>query len=422
MTPHPRAPSGAHAELHELRGYRAQLARIFEPTDLAGAVLLETLGPAGLLGAIAASETPAPALRAAYRRAATDLLPDTAPPHLDKRFAAWRSRLPVPDPETELRHAAAVDAWIAIPEDPDWPSALDDLGLQRPVALWGRGDRDLLPGLDSSVAVVGSRNASAYGASITRQIAGEVAAQGWCVISGGAYGIDAQAHRAALAVGTAQPPTAAVCACGLDRFYPSGNAALLREIAGRGLLLGEVPLGCSPTRYRFLQRNRLIAALSGLVVVTEAAWRSGALNTAHHAEALSRDVAAVPGDVLGGRSAGCHRLIRDAHAVLVGNGVEVLELLGPLGNEATCGLQTTQDEAARRPEDGLDTHLLRLLDALPVRTDADPARLSRVAGLPAAEVLTGLSALRERGLAVDCLLGWRRVGSRHEPTAPQERG
>lgn len=412
---------GTDTELEGLRARRAQLARLFEPTDLAGAVLLETLGPQALLRAVTASQTPTASLRAAYRDA-VELLGGARVPDLDKRFAAWRSRLPVPPPGTELRHARALGAWLVIPEDPDWPVALDDLGLQRPVALWGRGDRRLLAGLEHAVAVVGSRNASPYGASVTREIVTTVSGEGWCVVSGGAYGIDAEAHRAALAVGMASPPTVAVCACGLDRFYPSGNAALLQEISRRGLLLAEVPLGCSPTRYRFLQRNRLIAALSGLVVVTEAAWRSGALNTAHHAESLSRDVAAVPGDVLSGQSAGCHKLIREAHAVLVGNGAEVLELLGPLGNDATAQLQAGRDEAARRPEDGLDPRLLQLFDALPLRSDADPAHLCRVSGLSVGEVLAGLSALRERGLAVDSLPGWRRVGSRHGRTSPRGRG
>ena len=420
MTP-PGAPDGTGTELEGLRAHRAQLARIFEPTDLAGAVLLETLGPQALLRAVIASGSPPASLRAAYREA-TEILGGARAPDLDKRFAAWRSRLPVLPLGTELRHARALGAWLVIPEDPDWPVALDDLGLQRPVALWGRGDRRLLAGLERTAAVVGSRNASPYGASVTREIATTLSGEGWCVVSGGAYGIDAQAHRAALAAGTAQPPTVAVCACGLDRFYPSGNAALLQEIARRGLLLAEVPLGCSPTRYRFLQRNRLIAALSRLVVVTEAAWRSGALNTAHHAEALSRDVAAVPGDVLGGQSAGCHKLIREAHAVLVGNGAEVLELLGPLGNDATAQLGAVRDEAARRPEDGLEPRLLQLFDALPLRADADPAHLCRVSGLSVGEVLAGLSALRERGLAVDSLLGWRRVGSRHGRTAREGQG
>lgn len=147
-------------------------------------------------------------------------------------------------------------------------------------------------------------------------------------------------------------------------------------------------------------------------MVTEAAWRSGSLNTARHAAGLSREVAAVPGDVLVGSSAGCHRLVREDHAVLVSNGSEVLELVAPLGtppDETHPGASGLD----RRPEDDLDPQLLRLFDALPLHRDADPSSLCRVSGLAPGDVLAGLVTLRERGLATDSLLGWRRVGSQH---------
>ena len=121
-----------------------------------------------------------------------------------------------------------------------------------------------------------------------------------------------------------------------------------------------------------------------------------------------------------GGSAGCHKLIREDHAVLINNGSEVLELLGPLGNDAAVGIQDEQDSLARRPEDSLEPHLLRLYDALPLRQDADPSHLCRVSGLSPTEVMTGLSTLRSRGLAADSLLGWRRVGSRNGPAVSRE--
>lgn len=399
----------------DLRRARVQLSRIFEPADRAGMALLHCLGPITLLETVTSHASPPAWLLQKLPSAMATWGLRSKPADLGARFEAWRSRLPVVEPETDARNAHSLGAWIVIPEDADWPEQLDDLGLSRPIALWGRGDRTKLSGLAHSVAVVGSRNASAYGAAVTRDITHHVSGEGWCVISGGAYGIDAAAHSAALTAGTGEPPTAAVLACGVDRFYPSANAGLLSRIEEYGLLLSEVPLGCSPTRYRFLQRNRLIAALSRATVVTEAAWRSGSLNTAHHAEALSRDVAAVPGDVLSGGSAGCHKLIREDHAVLVNNGAEVLELLGPLGNDATVGIDAAQDSMAQRPEDSLEPHLLRLYDALPLRQDADPSHLCRVSGLSPTEVMTGLSTLRSRGLATDSLLGWRRVRSKNGP-------
>lgn len=395
----------------ELRRARVQLSRMVEPADLAAMALLHCLGPITFLDTVTSHESPPAWLVQKLQSAMAGRRRTTA--DLGSRFEAWRSRLPTVEPVTDARNLRSLGAWVVIPEDADWPEQLDDLGSARPIALWGRGDRSKLPGLHRSVAVVGSRNASAYGTAVTREITHRVSGQGWCVISGGAYGIDAAAHAAALTAGASDPPTVAVLACGVDRFYPSANADLLARIEEHGLVLSEVPLGCSPTRYRFLQRNRLIAALSRATVVTEAAWRSGSLNTAHHAESLSRDVAAVPGDVLTGGSSGCHKLIREDHAVLVNNGAEVLELLGPLGNDATEETREQQDSRARRPEDSLSPHLLQLYDALPLRQDADPSHLCRVSGLSPTEVMTGLSELRSRGLAVDSLLGWRRVGSKH---------
>lgn len=396
----------------DVRACRTRLARIIEPSDTAGLLLLRALGPQVLWRSITELQEPTRALRSVLHKATQEWLPGSRTPDLTARFEAWRSRLPVPATDVEHRHALRIGAWTVIPEDPDWPGQLADLGLQQPIVLWGRGDRALLGRLRGSVAVVGSRNASAYGAAVTRGIAQELVAADRCVVSGGAFGIDAEAHTTALQTAAGPGATVAVLACGVDRFYPAGNAELLGRICQRGLLLSEVPFGCAPTRYRFLQRNRIIAALTCATVVTEAAWRSGSLNTARHAAGLSREVAAVPGDVLVGSSAGCHRLVREDHAVLVSNGSEVLELVAPLGtppDETHPGASGLD----RRPEDDLDPQLLRLFDALPLHRDADPSSLCRVSGLAPGDVLAGLVTLRERGLATDSLLGWRRVGSQH---------
>lgn len=396
-----------------VRACRVRLARVIEPSDTAGLVLLRALGPEVLWRSITELDAPSAPLASVYRRAAGEALPGARVPDLARRFAAWRARLPVAEPAVDARHAELIGAWTVIPEDPDWPEQLADLGLQEPIVLWGRGRREALGHLERGVSVVGSRHASAYGAAVTRMIVGEVSEAGWCVVSGGAYGIDAVAHQTALEVSPATTPTVAVLACGVDRFYPVANAELLARICDRGAVLSEVPLGCAPTRYRFLQRNRIIAALSRATVVTEAAWRSGALNTARHAAGLSREVAAVPGDVLVGGSAGCHRLVREDHAVLVSNGAEVLELVGALGNDATRDTVARNENLDRRPEDCLDPLQLRVFDALPLHTDVEPDRICRVSGLGPGEVLAALATLRELGLAADSLLGWRRVGSPH---------
>ena len=175
---------------------------------------------------------------------------------------------------------------------------------------------------------IGTHLMEAYGEHVAAALGLGLADRGCSVVSGGAYGIDAAAHRGALTSGRA--PTIAVLACGVDVAYPRGNDRLLAGIAGRGLLVSEHPPGSSPLRMRFLVRNRLIAGLAAGTVVVEAGLRSGAQRTAADARALGRPVMAVPGPVTSGRSAGCHRMIRDG-AVLVTRVEEVLEEVGRIG-------------------------------------------------------------------------------------------
>jgi DNA processing protein len=193
-------------------------------------------------------------------------------------------------------------------------------------------------------------------------------------------------------------------ACGVDRYYPAGNEDLLRSIAERGLLISEVPPGSAPTRWRFLQRNRLIAALSAVTVVVEARWRSGALNTAHHAAELGRPVGAVPGSVHSANSAGCHRLLRDGSAVCVTDAAEVAELAGPLS-----ALPAPEGSGPHRDHDGLAVPEVLLLDALPLRSGSSVEKLASVAGLGPRDVIAGLARLELDGLAVRGPEGWRRA-------------
>src|SRR6478735_9090910 len=154
--------------------------------------------------------------------------------------------------------------------------------------------------------------------------------RGYTIVSGAALGIDGHAHRAALAN---RGGTIAVLAGGLDRFYPAAHDALLKRIVEHGAVVTEVPMGTPPTKWRFLQRNRLIAAISGATVVIEAGWRSGSLNTAGHAAALGRPLGALPGPVTSSASAGCHRMIREMDAVCVTTVDEMAELSPLEGGE-----------------------------------------------------------------------------------------
>lgn len=174
-----------------------------------------------------------------------------------------------------------------------------------PVLLSCRGDLDCLA--QPAVAVIGSRAASDYGRRVAAMLAGELAGRGLTVVSGAAYGIDAAAHRGALAAGGR---TAAVLGCGVDVAYPRTHADLLGEIAGQGVLLSEYPLGTRPEGFRFPARNRIISGLVQGVVVVEATEKSGSLITARLALDQGREVFAVPGRIDSPKSAGTHRLIQ----------------------------------------------------------------------------------------------------------------
>jgi DNA processing protein len=188
---------------------------------------------------------------------------------------------------------------------PGYPEPLAELADAPPV-LAVRGDRDAL--IQTAVAIVGSRAASAYGLEVARRVAGELASAGVVIVSGLAFGIDAAAHEAALAAGGR---TIAVQACGIDRVYPAAHRALAERIAKSGAVLTELALGTPPLRYFFPLRNRLISGLARAVVVVEARERSGSLVTARHAADQGIDVFAVPGPITVAHHVGTNRLLRD---------------------------------------------------------------------------------------------------------------
>ncbi|MBG6225698.1 DNA processing protein [Arthrobacter sp. CAN_A2] len=393
-------------EQQDLRLARAALSRLFEPSDAVGLALVSVVGPRDALR-IARREVMAGPDVHGHLSETLDI-PDGGRRPLEDGLARWTPRLRDLAPERDLATLERLGGRLVIPESDDWPAGLDDLQRTAPLCLWVRGRHEIPPSARLA-ALVGSRDSTAYGSSVTIDLASGLALRGYTVVSGGAYGIDAQAHRAALATtgGGDHASTVAILACGIDRYYPAGNEDLLRAIADQGVLISEVPPGSSPTRWRFLQRNRLIAALSAVTVVVEARWRSGALNTAHHAAGLGRPVGAVPGSVQSVNSAGCHRLLRDGTAVCVTDADDVVELAGPLGAES-LGDQARADAAPVRDHDGLTIPDLLLLDGLPVRAPTTVDKLSIVAGLSTREVISGLARLELAGLAVRAGGGWCR--------------
>ena len=243
---------------------------------------------------------------------------------LAEGITRWQPRLNSGDALNAVAHAAKLGAFLVTPEQELWPVGLNDLGMHAPLVLWGRGQYSALEKFENSLAIVGARASTGYGEHVTMETVSAIAEAGVAIVSGAAYGIDGMAHRSALAVGGT---TMAFLAGGVDRFYPSGHDALLGRIMESGLVLAEAPCGYAPTKWRFLLRNRLIAASSQATVVMEAGWRSGSLNTANHAATLGRPLGVVPGPVTSASSAGCHRLLREYDAVCVTTASEMLELL-----------------------------------------------------------------------------------------------
>ncbi|MFE6870596.1 DNA-processing protein DprA [Kitasatospora sp. NPDC057692] len=379
--------SGAQPEPEPERLARAVLSRLGEPRDAA-------------LGRWLADSDALDVVRAIRDGTATG-----RPGPKDARLAAYRARLPGLDPVADLERVRAAGGRFIIPGDTEWPSQLDDLGESRPTGLWVVGTGSLRLLALRSVAVVGARACTAYGAHVAGDLAAQLAERGWVVVSGGAYGIDAAAHRGALAVGA---PTVAVLACGVDVAYPRGNTGLIRRIGEQGLLLSELPPGEHPTRFRFVLRNRVIAALTRGTVVVEAALRSGALSTARRARDLNRHTMGVPGPVTSELSAGVHALIRSGAATVVTDAAEVGELIGAIGDDLA-----PHRSGPVLPRDLLEPAAARVLEAVPATPDGAPVeRLARQSGLPPDEVLQRLYELGSLGHVERHGAHWRLVRRR----------
>lgn len=315
--------------------------------------------------------------------------------------ARWAPRSGADALTRVLRTAAAARLRPVIPSDPEWPTALDDLGVFAPLVLWVRGDAGLLRTAAGGVAIVGARAATSYGEHVATELSADLAASGHAVVSGAAFGIDAAAHRAALAV---EGVTIALLAGGAERSYPHAHSHLIDRIAQTGVVASEVAPGSAPTKWRFLQRNRVIAALSGATVVVEAGWRSGSLNTAHHAAALGRPLGAVPGPITSAASAGCHRLLREMDAACITSADEIRELLG---SEPPGGTDSDEGGASRGCADRVDDRT-RVLDALSTRSPRSAESVAERAGLSVAAAQSLLGILRLEARADVDERGWRR--------------
>lgn len=358
--------------MNDERRARAALSRLAEPCDRTVATLLTEVGAVETVERL--------------RRG-------------DGRLGRFAARARSLDVDRDIANAARAGARVVIPGDPDWPERLDELAIP-PWCLWVRGEASVPWMLRRSVSMVGARTSTPYGEHLASELAAALASRGWTVVSGAAFGIDAAAHRGALAV---DGGTVAVLAGGVERPYPAAHGPLLDRIARDGAVMSEVAPGSAPMKSRFLSRNRLIAALTAGTVIVEAGLRSGSLNTARHANDLSRPVGAVPGPVTSMSSAGCHQAVRDSSAVLVTSADEIIELVGTIGDDA-CEPPRGPEE----PGDDLDPHQKRVLEALPVRKAVDLDSLAAATTLSPFTVRVALGRLSALDLACSEAGRWRK--------------
>ncbi|HUG04176.1 MAG TPA: DNA-processing protein DprA [Steroidobacteraceae bacterium] len=295
--------------------------------------------------------------------------------------------------------ASSRASWVELtPDDPRYPPQLAAVPGY-PEVLFVSGDPAVL--VLPQIAIVGSRSATAAGRETAFEFASALAAAGLAITSGLALGIDAAAHRGALAAGGR---TIAVCGTGLDRVYPAEHASLAAAIAARGALVSEFPPGTPPLAVNFPQRNRLMSALSRGVLVIEAAARSGSLITARLAGEQGRDVLAVPGSIHNALARGCHRLIKDG-AALVETPDDVLSVIGFAHVPPPAKTASGARDVAENGADRLDSGAEMLLNALGFGP-ADLDRLVERTGLAAHTVVSTLQMLELAG-RVESLTGGR---------------
>jgi DNA processing protein len=443
-TPDP-APGAGPTERELLAA--AYLSRVAEPAALPLWLLVQEYGYFEAAEAVRRGDVPPEVA------ACTEARRNSADPHADLAAADRNGIRLITPASTEWPHYAfAAMHRLARRRTAEWLTGRRTRAargeLIPPLALWVRGSGQLAAVGVRSAALVGSRAASPYGEQLAADFGYGLARHDVVVVSGGAYGIDAAAHRGALA---ADGESVLVSAAGLDRPYPAAHRQLYDRTAETGVLVSERPPGSAPHRQRFLSRNRIIAALGAVTVVVEAGQRSGALNTAGHARDLGRPVLAVPGPVTSAMSVGCHRLLQreEQPAHLVTSVADILgfcSLVGPpagaghdevvglagAGHDEVVGLagdgrdgtdrnaagavaSSAGAEVAGDPRavaaarDGLDLAAQTVLDGFPARRPVTEAELSRLSGQPVPAVLAALPILLARGLIAGSREGYRLV-------------
>ncbi|MFJ7957973.1 DNA-processing protein DprA [Streptomyces sp. NPDC096319] len=389
-------PTGRGCEPGGERLARAALSRAVEPGDEQAGRWLRRYGAVGFLD------------RLRHTGDDRSSFPGTGA----GRLASWRQRAGAARPDHDLDTVHRLGGRFLVPGDTEWPRQLDDLGDARPIGLWVRGPADLRTWALRSVALVGARACTPYGAHTAAELAAGLSRQGWVVVSGAAYGIDGAAHRGALAAGGA---TVAVLACGVDTAYPRGHDRLIRRVAEQGLVVGELPPDSHPTPSRFILRNRVIAALTRGTVVVEAQHRSGSLVTARAAARLGRHIMGVPGPVTSALSAGVHELLR-ADATLVTDADEIVELVGDIGQLAP----------ARRgpvlPRDLLARATAHVLEAVPARGPTPTTVIARRAGTTPDDTLVKLYELHSLGFVERHGEGWQLTNTATEASNARRGG
>ena len=342
-----------------------------------GLHLLPSFGIARLSQLLAHFDSP----EALWRETDAALLRLNLPERLLAEFCAARAKI---DLNREMDKVAATGAHLVTQDDETYPSMLRQLS-SRPTLLYVRGE--LLAGDEKCLGVVGTRKASKYGWDAAHRLSRELARQGITIVSGLAQGVDAAAHRGALAGGGR---TIAAVGNGIDIVYPRSNSDLAQDIIENGAIISELPIGAPPVGTNFPQRNRIISGMSHGVLVAEAPERSGALNTVAHASAQGRDVFAVPHNIYSLNGRGCNLLIQDG-AKLVTDVGDILDELNVTHFAAQTAIQVEQIQPANETE----AAILAQLGADPTHVDD----IVRQTQLPTATVTSTLTLLELKGLA-----------------------
>jgi DNA processing protein len=357
----------------------ATISIVTEPGDRMAGALAKSLGTQGLLALLIDGFEPSRVLKAVNQASAADYLADVfgdLPGTISDSRQRWLPRFSKQAIVNLFQRAKQLDLSLLLQGDDDWPIGLNDLEEGAPALIYVQGNYKLLGGLAKAVSIVGSRACTEYGVKVTTKLVSELAFHKRPTVSGGATGIDSQVHSHSLRNSL---PTVAVMAGGLDRMYPSSNSKLFQTIARKGVLIAELAPGVAPTRWRFLQRNRLIAALTPTTVVVEAGIRSGSIRTAHNAIELDRELFAVPGPLTSASSAGTNSLIAEGKAKAL----------------IDTKLITSNVIEQARFQDG-SALMVRAQDALRDLRQATVEQIAKAAGLTLFELNLALEELKAR--------------------------